>query len=575
MSEPNGSFNFTAQMLASEPCGVGNGLVYDSNLGVWRVSTAANRATANARTQAIAKTAYGGSMVGKVQYQMSGVLAAEISGLGAGAASWVRMSTAGICERFTPAGGGLSDIIGKCFADGRVALDMGVWTEDMAVGGGGGTTPTLTAGLDISVGTAPNYNVAFTGTLPTVVAGTGISVSGGPNYTVTATGGGATSPGGSPPQGQFNIAGAFAGFTSFFWDATNTCASVLTRFGFLNGASVGAVNWNPTATRNMAIPDVSGTFCEIAAAQTLTTKTIVLASNTLTDTGAVAGGMPVHNGTSYVNQAKGANSTVWTTGAGGAVAWAQVSLTAMVTGILPIANGGTNNGSAMTTNAALQFDGTRISTFVGLTTDGTNALFASSLKIGAGTRSTVGVIQVGNTSQDVMTVENLAASDYIPIISTDISSNAVHYGINVAATKAASHTHVGAVNDVAIGTTASFGLLVTTTDIEYSLPRHGNSTPYSSDGEVTIIGAGVTLSAAQYSRTQHKYTTTANGTFVYPVPADQDHSYTKVIECVSTSSATPITLSIGSGTTFAFGTSGVRGGVFKFTPTGVFKQATE
>ncbi len=43
--------------------------------------------------------------------------------------------------------------------------------------------------------------------------------------------------------------------------------------------------------------------------QTLTNKTYNLTNNTLTDTGAVSGGIPIHNGTKYVTTAKGADGS--------------------------------------------------------------------------------------------------------------------------------------------------------------------------------------------------------------------------------------------------------------------------
>ncbi len=58
MTEPHFSINFTAQMLAVEECEVGDLLVYDAAAGYWKVSTTANRATADARTQAVALSAY-------------------------------------------------------------------------------------------------------------------------------------------------------------------------------------------------------------------------------------------------------------------------------------------------------------------------------------------------------------------------------------------------------------------------------------------------------------------------------------------------------------------------------------
>ena len=148
MSEPNYSISFTASMSASDACNVGDVLLYDSTLLAWRVATAANRASLGVRASAIAITPYGQSPNAKVGYKDTGILSASTSGLGVGTASWVRASAAGRCERFTPTNGGTSDIIGYCETDGRLHLLLGIFTETMAVGGGGsgGASPAGNAG---------------------------------------------------------------------------------------------------------------------------------------------------------------------------------------------------------------------------------------------------------------------------------------------------------------------------------------------------------------------------------------------------------------------------------------------
>lgn len=166
MSEPNISVGFTARMLLSEACSAGDALVYDSVMlapdgtpGVWRVSTAANRATANAVTQGIALTDYGGALIGLVSYQSSGVVAQEISGLPvltpSAATSLVRVSTAGLFERIASYTAG-DDIIGYASSDGRVALHIGLPWQFIASAGG------------ISVSAGDGVRVTNTGSAYTV-----------------------------------------------------------------------------------------------------------------------------------------------------------------------------------------------------------------------------------------------------------------------------------------------------------------------------------------------------------------------------------------------------------------------
>lgn len=138
-SEPNFSVNFTAVMLATDGCARGNCLVFNSGSGVWRVASATNRTSANARTQAIALTAYGGSAVGTVSYQSSGVLAAEVSGLPPDSVEkLVRCSAAGVIERVSSYSAG-DDIVGYAEPDGRVHLHLGIpWSLINSVGGAPG-----------------------------------------------------------------------------------------------------------------------------------------------------------------------------------------------------------------------------------------------------------------------------------------------------------------------------------------------------------------------------------------------------------------------------------------------------
>ncbi len=91
------------------------------------MSTTTNRAAADARSQAVALTAYGGSLVGKVSYQAAGVVAAEVSDLsdGYGSLALVRCSATGRFERITSFATG-DDVVGYAEPDGRVHLLLGM-----------------------------------------------------------------------------------------------------------------------------------------------------------------------------------------------------------------------------------------------------------------------------------------------------------------------------------------------------------------------------------------------------------------------------------------------------------------
>lgn len=126
MTEPAVTVGFTAQLLAGTECEIGDLLVYNSSTGYWVVATSANRTSAAAGAQAIAMTAYGGSEVGKVRYQMAGTVAASVTGLAAGSAALVKTSSTGRLERVVGTPSASDDVVGYAEADGRVKLCFGM-----------------------------------------------------------------------------------------------------------------------------------------------------------------------------------------------------------------------------------------------------------------------------------------------------------------------------------------------------------------------------------------------------------------------------------------------------------------
>lgn len=122
---------------ASTALAVGNVVLPDNN-GGYLVSTSANRASLGRRSEAIAVSATSGSGLGSFEMWQTGTVDATVSGLAVGTASWVRCSSTGVPERFTPALNGTSDVIGYCETTGRLHLMFGVLTETIIVGSGAG-----------------------------------------------------------------------------------------------------------------------------------------------------------------------------------------------------------------------------------------------------------------------------------------------------------------------------------------------------------------------------------------------------------------------------------------------------
>lgn len=117
--------NYTISLVASPVGGTagitpGLCLVYDSTTGTYLTATTANRGTKRASGVAIGSA----SVNGAVLMQTCGDIPPSISGLGAGAAGPVRVSSAGLLERATTFAAG-DDVCGWAEADGTVHLFCG------------------------------------------------------------------------------------------------------------------------------------------------------------------------------------------------------------------------------------------------------------------------------------------------------------------------------------------------------------------------------------------------------------------------------------------------------------------
>lgn len=183
MSSPQYSILFSAPVSGTGPSSgsVGDVLLPDSATGLYVKATTANRGTRRSTGMALSPYTAGGV----VDVQQFGQVDSTTAGLGAGTASWVRVSTTGVLERASVSGS--DDVVGYVDTDGTFHACFGFLTATLVNGGGSGfTAPTgtgfasTTAGaLDVASRKVDLASSTYTtGTLPVARGGTNRSALG-------------------------------------------------------------------------------------------------------------------------------------------------------------------------------------------------------------------------------------------------------------------------------------------------------------------------------------------------------------------------------------------------------------
>lgn len=290
------------------------------------------------------------------------------------------------------------------------------------------------------------------------------------------------------------------------------------------------------ANRTVTLPllATNDTFAFEAFAQSLTSKTIVAASNTITDTSAATGDLFYYNGTRFVRFPMGSSLQVLRTNVGATtIEWAAAALGANVTS-------GTNYislGAVAAASGALRMEK---STFIG--------------------------------------VRNAANSADLTACAIDAADN-LYIGTDTAFTGAKQFTglNIYAVSSVALGIAGTTYQYLTGGLNESWKPAVGSSagsSPWGAvDGQavVAVAGSNITLTAAQYSRRIVKFTgaPAATRTITFPHPASDDESYTRIIWPQQTVSV--LLISTGTGTTYTMPSANDFPKEVIFTPAGVSK----
>jgi hypothetical protein len=158
MAGPDFSIVFSAPVSGTSDTGSAGSVVLPSSTdGQYVIATSANRGTRRATGVAldtfVAK--------GVVKFQQFGQIDPAVTGLGTGAASWVRCSATGLLERCTPSGA--DDVVGWCETDGTLHASFGFLTAAIVNGGGGGgfTPPTGTGFVTVSSGALDGAALAY------------------------------------------------------------------------------------------------------------------------------------------------------------------------------------------------------------------------------------------------------------------------------------------------------------------------------------------------------------------------------------------------------------------------------
>lgn len=180
----------------------------------------------------------------------------------------------------------------------------------------------------------------------------------------------------------------------------------------------------------------------------------------------------ISNGTGIVQGAKGTTTTVLHGNAAGSPTYGAVSLTADVTGVLPIANGGTNSSTALSGNSVMISDGTSV-------VQGAKGTTTTVLHGNAAGSPTYGAVSLTADVTGVLPVANGGTNS-----STALSGSSIMVSDGTSVVQGAKGTTVTVLHGNAAGTPTYAAVSLTADITGILLPANGGT-------GISALGTGV------------------------------------------------------------------------------------
>ncbi len=378
------------------------------------------------------------------------------------------------------------------------------------------------------------------------------------------TAGAAGTPGGSTTEVQYRSgASTFGGLSVLKWDAAASrvvasssgleIANPAATFGYyFIGAAI-------AADRSITLPLLSAndTLVTEAFTQALTNKTIVAASNTITDTSAALGDLLYFNGTRFVRLPRGTASQQLRTNAGGTdIEWATIAggSTPTGTGLRKVVAGVEDAAASLILNAdvdaAAAIAGTKISPNFGIQNVATEGTYSS-----GAVPATAGNVRLPNAG-NIMARKADNSANYGLVSIT--AGNEMVVGADNALANQVPYINLRATSGIYVWVGGAISAIFGGASLANTYPIVGNGSVYGTHGGMShtfAADANYIVTSAQYQYYRLAFVTgswSTGRTITLPHPASLAAGYEKLIFNNTTQT---ITVSTGTGATQTLATA--------------------